>query len=53
MTILDLLQRLSFLAIFIPCLGLFGLALIIAILTVSYQAFKAALADPVKALRYE
>jgi len=30
-----------------------GLALIIAILTVSYQAFKTALADPVQALRYE
>ena len=30
-----------------------GLALLIAVLTVSYQAIKAALADPVKSLRYE
>jgi putative ABC transport system permease protein len=30
-----------------------GLALLIALLTVSYQAIKAALADPVKSLRYE
>jgi putative ABC transport system permease protein len=30
-----------------------GLALAVALLTVSYQALRAALADPVKALRYE
>ena len=30
-----------------------GLALVIALLTVSYQAIKAALADPVESLRYE
>ena len=30
-----------------------GLAIMIAVLTVSYQAIKAALANPVKALRYE
>lgn len=30
-----------------------GLALTIALLTISYQAIKAAVADPVKALRYE
>ena len=30
-----------------------GLALLIAVLTVSYQAIRAALADPVKSLRYE
>ena len=30
-----------------------SLALVIALATVSYQAIKAALADPVKALRYE
>jgi putative ABC transport system permease protein len=30
-----------------------ALALVIALLTVSYQALKAALADPVRALRYE
>jgi putative ABC transport system permease protein len=29
------------------------LALIISILTVSYQAIRAALADPVESLRYE
>jgi putative ABC transport system permease protein len=29
------------------------LALLIALATVSYQAFKAALADPVQSLRYE
>jgi putative ABC transport system permease protein len=30
-----------------------GAALLIALLTVSYQAIRAALADPVKSLRYE
>jgi putative ABC transport system permease protein len=30
-----------------------GLALIIALLTVSYQAIRTALSNPVKALRYE
>ena len=30
-----------------------GLVLLIAVLTVSYQAVRAALADPVKSLRYE
>jgi putative ABC transport system permease protein len=30
-----------------------GLAVLIALLTVSYQAVKAALADPVQSLRYE
>jgi putative ABC transport system permease protein len=30
-----------------------GIALIVALLTVSYQALEAALADPVKAIRYE
>ena len=30
-----------------------ALAFVIALLTVSYQAIKAALADPVEALRYE
>ena len=30
-----------------------ALALTVALLTVSYQAVRAALADPVKALRYE
>ncbi|HMB93500.1 MAG TPA: hypothetical protein VKP65_21790, partial [Rhodothermales bacterium] len=30
-----------------------GLALLITLLTVSYQAIKAALADPVESLRYE
>jgi putative ABC transport system permease protein len=30
-----------------------GLALAIALLTVSYQAIRAALANPVEALRYE
>jgi putative ABC transport system permease protein len=30
-----------------------GLAFLIALLTVSYQAFKAALSNPVKSLRYE
>ena len=30
-----------------------GLALFIAVLTVGYQAVKAAVADPVDALRYE
>ena len=30
-----------------------GLALAIAMVTVSYQAIRAAMADPVKSLRYE
>ena len=30
-----------------------GLALLVALVTVSYQAVKAALADPVESLRYE
>jgi putative ABC transport system permease protein len=30
-----------------------GMALLITLLTVGYQAVRAALADPVKALRYE
>ncbi len=34
-------------------LGAGLIALVIAVLTVSYQAIKAALADPVEALRYE
>jgi putative ABC transport system permease protein len=30
-----------------------GAALFIALATVSYQAFRAAMADPIKSLRYE
>jgi hypothetical protein len=52
--IAQLFRLFAAIAILIGCLGLFGLmALAIAGLTVSWQSIKAALANPVEALRYE